>query len=74
MCIKALPLPLNSAKQKEKIVICTRCTRDKGSVKKFSVENNMVPSPVPIEKQGLIQIHVEEMLKARVFPVISNTG
>lgn len=69
VCCEAWPLPLNSRKQKLKTFICSRCTRDKGNVKKFSVQNNMIPSPVPKELYGLTQI--EEMLIARVFPVIS---
>jgi len=43
--------------------------RDKNATKKFSVDNNMIPSQVPKELQGLTQL--EEMLIARVFPVIS---
>ena len=37
--------------------------------KKFSADNNMIPSQVPKELQGLTQL--EEMLIARVFSVIS---
>ena len=48
--------------------ICDRCKKDKSSPKRFSVENNMIPSKVPIELQGLTQI--EEMLISRAFPVI----
>ena len=48
--------------------ICTRCKRDKGLPKKFSIENDMIPSPVPESLQELTQI--EEMLIARVFPVM----
>ena len=48
---------------------CSRCSRDKKSVpKKFSSANSMIPSPVPKELQGLTQF--EEMLIARVFPVM----
>lgn len=42
--------------------------RDKGSPKKFSIENNTVPSPVPPELQFLSQC--EEMLIARAFQVM----
>ena len=67
ICFEAWPL---SEKTKVKVpYICTRCVRDKSNVKKFSVQNNMVPSEVPVELQGLSQL--EEMLIARVFPVIS---
>lgn len=67
VCCEAWPL---SEKSKVKVpYICTRCIRDKSNVKKFSVQNNMIPSQVPVELQGLTQL--EEMLIARVFPVIS---
>ena len=69
VCCEAWPLPLNSRKQELRTFICSRCTRDKENVKKFSVENNMIPSPVPKELYG--QTQIEEMLIARVFPVIS---
>ena len=45
-----------------------RCKRDKGTPKKFSSENFMIPSPVPLQLQDLTQF--EEMLIARAFPVI----
>ena len=67
ICFEAWPLSEKS-KTKEPY-ICSRCVRDKNAVKKFSVQNNMIPSQVPIELQGLTQL--EEMLIARVFPVIS---
>lgn len=47
---------------------CSRCSRDKCVPKKFSSANSMIPSPVPKELQGLTQF--EEMLIARVFPVM----
>ncbi|XP_066915890.1 uncharacterized protein [Clytia hemisphaerica] len=47
---------------------CTRCKKEKCLPKKFSEENDMIPSTVPVELQGLTQ--VEEMLIARAFPVI----
>lgn len=60
----------SSAKGKKKTpYICSRCSRDKNDVKKFSSRNNMIPSQVPKELQDLTQL--EEMLIARVFPVIS---
>ena len=48
--------------------ICDRCKKDKSSPKRFSVENDMIPSKVAIELQGLTQI--EEILISRAFPVI----
>ena len=47
---------------------CNRCKKEKGLPKRFSVKNDMIPSEVPLELQGLTQ--VEEMLIARAFPVI----
>ena len=61
---------LLSAKCKEESTyVCSRCVRDKNATKKFSVDNNMIPSQVPKELQGLTQL--EEIIIARVFPVIS---
>lgn len=48
--------------------ICLQCSRDKNSPKKFSVDNLMIPSTIPIELQGLTQI--EEMLIARALPIM----
>ncbi|CAB4020009.1 Hypothetical predicted protein [Paramuricea clavata] len=48
--------------------ICSRCSRDKKSPKKFSSENSMIPSCVPHELQNLTQI--EEMLIARALPIM----
>ncbi|CAB3994683.1 ATP-dependent DNA helicase PIF1, partial [Paramuricea clavata] len=48
--------------------ICSRCSRDKKSPKKFSNENSMIPSSVPHELQNLTQI--EEMLIARALPIM----
>ena len=67
-CHEAWPLHIKSKKEKHPY-ICTRCLRDKNDTKKFSSENSLIPSPVPEELQNLTQI--EEMLIARVFPVIS---
>ena len=55
--------------QKKEPYICTRCLRDKNDTKKFSFENSLLPSAVPAELENLTQI--EEMLIARVFPVMS---
>src|SRR2546421_106808 len=48
---------------------CRRCHAEKSSTKKFSAENNMDPGEVPEELKDLSEI--EEMLIARVFPVLS---
>ena len=64
ICYEAWPL-----KSKPKCLdkyICSRCSRDKKTPKKFSAENLMKPSPVPPELQGLSQ--TEEMLIARALP------
>ncbi|CAH3152927.1 unnamed protein product [Pocillopora meandrina] len=61
--------PLSSKGKKRSPYMCSRCSRDKNGVKKFSSQNGMIPSQVPNELQGLTQL--EEMLIARVFPVIS---
>ena len=48
--------------------ICRRCKSDKQVPRKFSLENDMIPSGVPSHLQGLTQI--EEMLIARAFPIM----
>jgi hypothetical protein len=48
--------------------VCSRCSRDKKSPKKFSCQNSMIPSCVPNELQNLTQI--EEMLIARALPIM----
>ena len=48
--------------------VCSRCSRDKKSPKKFSLENSMIPSSIPNELQNLTQ--VEEMLIARALPIM----
>ena len=57
-------------KRKDKLnsYVCLRCSRDKSVPKKFSSDNNMIPSTVPLELQGLTQ--VEEMLIARAIPIM----
>ena len=47
---------------------CSRCTNDKQQPKKFSKENDMIPSLVPSQLAGLTQ--VEEMLIARALPIM----
>lgn len=66
VCHEAWPLK-TKPKQPDKYV-CSRCSRDKSIPKKFSIENSMIPSPVPKELQGLTQF--EEMIIARAFPVM----
>ena len=68
VCKEAWPLTCNSKLCNSPDYMCLRCKRDNGSPRKFSFENNMVPSKVPAALQGLTQ--VEEMLIARAFPVI----
>ena len=60
--------PLKSKPRSPDCYICSRCSRDKKSPKKFSLENSMIPSPVPHELQNLTQ--VEEMLIARALPIM----
>ena len=64
VCFEAWPL-----KSKPKAsYVCSRCSWDKKSPKKFSVENSLVPSSVPLELKDLTQI--EEMLIARALPIM----
>ena len=60
--------PLKSKPRSPDTYVCSRCSRDKKTPKKFSVENSMIPSSVPPELQGLTQI--EEMLIARALPIM----
>ena len=60
--------PLKSKPRSPDSYICLRCSQDKKSPKKFSVENSMIPSPVPQQLQDLTQI--EEMLIARALPIM----
>ena len=46
----------------------SRCTNDKGLPKTFSKENDMIPSSVPPQLEGLTR--VEEMLIARALPIM----
>ena len=48
--------------------ICKRCSRDKNTVKMFSVENKMDPGPVPDELKNLSI--TEQQLICRVSPAI----
>ena len=58
--------PLKSKPQSP--YVCSRCSRDKKSPQKFSYENSMIPSHVPLELQNLTQI--EEMLITRALPIM----
>ena len=69
VCFEAWPLKNSSKKLNDENYKCTRCTRDKGSPKKFSRENRMIPSVVPPELQNLTQC--EEMLISRALPIMS---
>lgn len=60
--------PMKSKPRKPDTYICSRCLRDKKCPKKFSAENEMIPSPVPPQLQGLTQ--VEEMLIACALPIM----
>ncbi len=60
--------PLKSKPSSPQCYICSRCSRDTRSPKKFSLENSMIPSLVPHELQNLTQ--VEEMLIARTLPIM----
>ena len=60
--------PMNSKPRSPDCYICSRCARDTKSPRKFSLENSMIPSPVPTELQTLTQ--VEEMLIARALPIM----
>lgn len=61
--------PLKSKPKSPTEYICSRCSRDKKSPKKFSCQNSMIPSPVPGELNDLTQ--VEEMLIAHALPIMS---
>ena len=65
ICKEAWPYKVGT---RENNNTCYRCKRGKGSPKKFSKQNNMIPSPVPHQLQNLTQF--EEMLIAREFPVM----
>ena len=64
ICHEAWPL---KSKPKSPYV-CLRCSRDKKSPRKFSVENSLIPSSIPPELKNLTQI--EEMLFARALPIM----
>ena len=64
VCFEAWPLKFKPKAP----YVCSRCSRDKKSPKKFSVENSLIPSSVPLELKDLTQ--VEEMLIARTLPIM----
>ena len=66
VCCEAWP---SNVAHRSKNFICSRCKSDKRNPKLFSVENDMIPSEVPTQLQGLTQI--EEMLIAKAFPIIN---
>ena len=56
VCMEAWPFIQNRQSPTASDYKCSRCTRDKNHSKKFSKENNMIPSAVPCELQGLAQV------------------
>ena len=68
ICFEAWPVK-GKNKSKQTNCICQRCTSDKKSPKKFSSQNQMIPSSIPIELQDLTQI--KEMLIARALPIMN---
>ena len=69
VCKEAWPVGKTKAKSvSEETYMCYRCKRDKTLPRKYSLDNNMIPSPAPPELEDLIQF--EEMLISRAFPVI----
>ena len=71
ICFEAWPIKSKSKAQsntQERSYMCVRCKSDKKVPKKFSAQNNMIPSVVPKELTGLSQC--EEMLISRAFPVM----
>ncbi|CAB4041007.1 ATP-dependent DNA helicase PIF1, partial [Paramuricea clavata] len=60
--------PVKASSKISETYVCQRCSRDKKSPRKFSFENSMIPSPQPVQLQGLTQ--VEEMLIARALPIM----
>lgn len=70
ICSEAWPQKTKRKQQGKavSVYVCSNCSRDKQTPKKFSKENSMIPSSVPMELQNLTQI--EEMLIARALPLI----
>ena len=65
--IKVEAWPLSAAR--DDLLTCSRCKGDKKPCRLYSAENDMDPGSVPAELQGLSE--VEELLIARVFPILS---
>ena len=68
VCLEAWPLASNGNTSTLSHYLCLRCSKDKKHPKTFSKENNMIPSAMPCELQGLTQ--VEEMLIAHALPIM----
>lgn len=66
VCFEAWPLRVTPKCPQN--YTCSRCSREKESLKKFSKENFMIPSAVPTQLSGLTQ--VEEMLIAKALPIM----
>ena len=66
ICYEAWPQKETDKNSKESV--CTACLRDEGFPRKFSYENNVIPSAVPLKLENLTQC--EEMFVARAFPVM----
>ena len=60
--------PLKCKPKSPNNYVCSRCYRDKKHPRKFSIENSLIPSTVPLELKNLSQ--VEEMLIARALPIM----
>jgi len=53
VCMEAWPSIPNRQSRTASDYKCSRCSHDKNHSKKFSKENNMIPSAVPSQLQGL---------------------
>ena len=60
--------PMKSKPRTPDSYVCSQCSRDKKSPRKFSKDNSMIPSPIPPQLQGLTQM--KEMLIARDLPIM----
>ena len=67
VCHKAWPL--KSVPRNAHNYIFNRCSRDKNTVRKFSKEYLLIPSPVPHQLEGSTQ--TEQMLLARALPIMT---
>ena len=64
--------PLKTEPKEVSKYVCSRCSHDKNIPKKFSVENSMIPSPVPKQLQGLTQFELLEHSQSCMY--IQNQG